>query len=209
MATMDASQTMIEATTVLEARGIGKTVKSGDRNLDILRDIDLSVTRGEAVAVVGASGSGKSTLLAILAGLDQPSSGAVVLDGSELGVHCSDPYSAGLNGDRGGLGPRYQVNATTGVPGTGDWILATDGVTVLGSVDLVGAGSIETLADVILADGAGTYYARVTGAVRAGSGGRIGGVLESSACAVGRILERARALRRPYRLGDRLWIPPF
>jgi len=86
MATMDASQTMIEATTVLEARGIGKTVKSGDRNLDILRDIDLSVTRGEAVAVVGASGSGKSTLLAILAGLDQPSSGAVVLDGSELGV---------------------------------------------------------------------------------------------------------------------------
>jgi len=61
-------------------------VKSGDRNLDILRDIDLSVTRGEAVAVVGASGSGKSTLLAILAGLDQPSSGAVVLDGSELGV---------------------------------------------------------------------------------------------------------------------------
>jgi len=86
MATMDASQTMIEATTVLEARGIGKTVKSGDRNLDILRDIDLSVTRGEAVAVVGASGSGKSTLLAILAGLDQPSSGTVVLDGSELGV---------------------------------------------------------------------------------------------------------------------------
>jgi len=86
MATMDASQTMIEATTVLEARGIGKTVKSGDRNLDILRDIDLSVTRGEAVAVVGASGPGKSTLLAILAGLDQPSSGAVVLDGSELGV---------------------------------------------------------------------------------------------------------------------------
>jgi len=83
---MDASQTMIEATTVLEARGIGKTVKSGDRNLDILRDIDLSVTRGEAVAVVGASGSGKSTLLAILAGLDQPSSGTVVLDGSELGV---------------------------------------------------------------------------------------------------------------------------
>jgi putative ABC transport system ATP-binding protein len=77
---------MIETTTVLEARGIGKTVKSGDRDLDILRDIDLSVTQGEAVAVVGASGSGKSTLLAILAGLDQPSRGAVLLDGSELGA---------------------------------------------------------------------------------------------------------------------------
>jgi len=83
---MDASQTMIETTTVLEARGIGKTVKSGDRNLDILRDIDLAVTRSESVAVVGASGSGKSTLLAILAGLDQPSAGSVVLDGAELGA---------------------------------------------------------------------------------------------------------------------------
>jgi len=71
---------------VLEARGIGKTVKSGDRDLVILRDIDLSVTPGEAVAVVGASGSGKSTLLAILAGLDQPSTGTVHLDGLELGA---------------------------------------------------------------------------------------------------------------------------
>jgi putative ABC transport system ATP-binding protein len=86
MATMDASQTMIETKTVLEARGIGKTVKSGDRDLVILRDIDLSVTPGEAVAVVGASGSGKSTLLAILAGLDQPSTGTVHLDGLELGA---------------------------------------------------------------------------------------------------------------------------
>ena len=86
MATMDASQTMIETKTVLEARGIGKTVKSGDRDLVILRDIDLAVTPGEAVAVVGASGSGKSTLLAILAGLDQPSTGTVHLDGLELGA---------------------------------------------------------------------------------------------------------------------------
>jgi len=83
---MDASQTMIETKTVLEARGIGKTVKSGDRDLVILRDIDLAVTQGEAVAVVGASGSGKSTLLAILAGLDVPSTGTVHLDGLELGA---------------------------------------------------------------------------------------------------------------------------
>jgi len=86
MPTMDASQTMIDTTTVLEARGIGKTVKSGDRDLVILRDIDLAVTQGEAVAVVGASGSGKSTLLAILAGLDQPSAGTVHLDGEALGA---------------------------------------------------------------------------------------------------------------------------
>jgi putative ABC transport system ATP-binding protein len=69
---------------VLTARGIGKTVKSGTSDLVILREIDLEVTRGEAVAVVGASGSGKSTLLAILAGLDTPTSGAVELDGQDL-----------------------------------------------------------------------------------------------------------------------------
>jgi putative ABC transport system ATP-binding protein len=69
---------------VLTARGIGKTVKSGTSDLVILREIDLAVTRGEAVAVVGASGSGKSTLLAILAGLDTPTTGTVELDGTDL-----------------------------------------------------------------------------------------------------------------------------
>jgi putative ABC transport system ATP-binding protein len=70
--------------TILSARGIGKTVKSGDSDLVILREIDLSVTAGEAVAVVGASGSGKSTLLAILAGLDTPTVGKVEVDGTDL-----------------------------------------------------------------------------------------------------------------------------
>ena len=69
---------------ILSARGIGKTVKSGDSDLVILREIDLSVTAGEAVAVVGASGSGKSTLLAILAGLDTPTVGTVAVDGADL-----------------------------------------------------------------------------------------------------------------------------
>jgi putative ABC transport system ATP-binding protein len=69
---------------VLTARGIGKTVRSGDADLVILRDIDLAVTQGEAVAIAGASGSGKSTLLAILAGLDTPSAGFVSLDGKVL-----------------------------------------------------------------------------------------------------------------------------
>ena len=69
---------------LLSARGIGKTVKSGDSDLVILRDIDLEVTRGEALAVLGASGSGKSTLLAILAGLDTPTAGAVELEGTDL-----------------------------------------------------------------------------------------------------------------------------
>jgi len=77
-------RTMNNNSSVLTARGIGKTVKSGTSDLVILREIDLEVTRGEAVAVVGASGSGKSTLLAILAGLDTPSAGNVTLDGQDI-----------------------------------------------------------------------------------------------------------------------------
>jgi predicted ABC-type transport system involved in lysophospholipase L1 biosynthesis ATPase subunit len=77
---MDASHSNNNA--VLHARGIGKTVKSGDSDLVILREIELEVMAREAVAIVGASGSGKSTLLAILAGLDTPSAGSVHIDGT-------------------------------------------------------------------------------------------------------------------------------
>ena len=77
-------ESRMKSNSVLSARGIGKTVKSGDSDLVILREIDLAVTSGEAVAVVGASGSGKSTLLAILAGLDTPSAGEVRIDGRDL-----------------------------------------------------------------------------------------------------------------------------
>jgi putative ABC transport system ATP-binding protein len=69
---------------VLIASGIGKKVRTGAQELVILRDIDLEVTRGEALSVVGASGSGKSTLLALLAGLDTPSEGRISLDGHDL-----------------------------------------------------------------------------------------------------------------------------
>src|SRR3989441_4426987 len=74
----------VNRNSVLRARGIGKIVRSGVSDLVILRDIDLEITRGESVAVVGASGSGKSTLLAILAGLDTPSAGSVEIDGADL-----------------------------------------------------------------------------------------------------------------------------
>ncbi|MGH9578068.1 MAG: ABC transporter ATP-binding protein, partial [Terriglobales bacterium] len=81
---MDATEIKSHIRAILQARGIGKTVKSGDSDLVILREIELSVTAGEAVAVVGASGSGKSTLLAILAGLDTPTLGKVHIGGDDL-----------------------------------------------------------------------------------------------------------------------------
>ena len=72
------------ADAVLVARGLGKSVTDSTGTLTILRDVDFSIARGETVAIVGASGSGKSTLLSILAGLDTPSTGTVVVDGQDL-----------------------------------------------------------------------------------------------------------------------------
>jgi putative ABC transport system ATP-binding protein len=69
---------------VLKTEGVGKQVSSPEGPLTILSDINLSIGRGESVAVVGPSGAGKSTLLGLLAGLDEPSSGRVWLNGAEL-----------------------------------------------------------------------------------------------------------------------------
>ncbi len=69
---------------MLRAEGLSKRVQSPAGELVILSDINLEIATGEAVAVVGASGSGKSTLLGLLAGLDTPSSGTVVMDEHDL-----------------------------------------------------------------------------------------------------------------------------
>jgi putative ABC transport system ATP-binding protein len=69
---------------VLEAKNVSKTVASPDGALTILADVSLTVRAGETLAIVGASGAGKSTLLALLAGLDEPSTGRVLIAGIDL-----------------------------------------------------------------------------------------------------------------------------
>ena len=76
---------MVESDPLLQARLLTKKVTSPEGELTILADVSFSIGRGESAAVVGPSGAGKSTLLALLAGLDDPTSGEVWLSGLELG----------------------------------------------------------------------------------------------------------------------------
>jgi putative ABC transport system ATP-binding protein len=69
---------------IVRVSALTKQVATGDARLTILSDISFEVMGGEAVAIVGASGSGKSTLLGLLAGLDTPSGGRVMLDGHDV-----------------------------------------------------------------------------------------------------------------------------
>ena len=64
--------------------GLTKSIQTATHRVDILRGIDFEIERGEFVAIMGPSGSGKSTLLGLLAGLDNPTSGQIVLDGEDI-----------------------------------------------------------------------------------------------------------------------------
>ena len=79
---------------ILEVAHVSKSVTDATGTLDILRDIDFQLERGETVAIVGASGSGKSTLLSIMAGLDTPTHGTVRLAGEDLFARDEDARAA-------------------------------------------------------------------------------------------------------------------
>ena len=81
--------------TAIEARGLVKSYVGGDGGvITVLDGVDLSVARGEMVAIIGASGAGKSTLLHLLGALDRPSTGEIVIAGRTLGGLDDDAVSA-------------------------------------------------------------------------------------------------------------------
>jgi putative ABC transport system ATP-binding protein len=69
---------------MIEVQGLKKSIRNGSRTVDILKGLNLHIEEGQFVAIMGASGSGKSTLLGLLAGLDSPSEGTVLIDGTDI-----------------------------------------------------------------------------------------------------------------------------
>ena len=83
---------------VMNARNVTLTLGSSDARVEILRGIDLSVTAGETVALLGPSGSGKSSLMAVLAGLERATSGAIETGGADFGRMSEDELALARRG---------------------------------------------------------------------------------------------------------------
>ena len=87
---------------MIQLREVSKTVKSGDQPLTILHPLTLDIPGGQFLAIVGPSGSGKSTLLGLIAGLDAPTSGAVLIDGVDI-TRLDEDTLARLRGEKIGF----------------------------------------------------------------------------------------------------------
>ena len=87
---------------MIKTSQLSKRVSTAESELEILRGIDLEIKQGETAAIVGASGSGKSTLLGLLAGLDTPSAGAILLDGTHI-VNLDEDQRATLRSQKVGF----------------------------------------------------------------------------------------------------------
>ena len=87
---------------MIQVRALTKSIDTGTHRVEILRGIDLEIPKGQFAAIMGPSGSGKSTLLGLLAGLDSPTSGQVILDGEDI-THLREDDMALLRGRKIGF----------------------------------------------------------------------------------------------------------
>ena len=87
---------------MIQVRALTKSIDTGAHRVDILKGIDLEIASGQFAAIMGPSGSGKSTLLGLLAGLDSPTSGQVLLDGEDI-TRLSEDEMALLRGRKIGF----------------------------------------------------------------------------------------------------------
>lgn len=87
---------------MIELREVSKTVTSGSEPLTILHSLTITIPKGEFVAIVGPSGSGKSTLLGLIAGLDAPTTGQVIIDGTDI-TRLDEDSLARLRGEKIGF----------------------------------------------------------------------------------------------------------
>lgn len=94
---------------LLEIKGVSRTFQSGDQALTVLNNIDLTINRGEMVAIIGASGSGKSTLMNILGCLDKPSQGQYLIDGQDVSNMDADQLAQLRRENFGFIFQRYHL----------------------------------------------------------------------------------------------------
>jgi putative ABC transport system ATP-binding protein len=87
---------------LIQVRGLTKSIHTGTYRVDILKGVDLEIPRAQFAAIMGPSGSGKSTLLGLLAGLDSPTSGQIILDGEDI-TSLSEDRMAQLRGRKIGF----------------------------------------------------------------------------------------------------------
>ncbi|OUW18243.1 MAG: ABC transporter [Opitutales bacterium TMED158] len=97
---------------ILELVNVTKTFSSGDRSLEVLKEASFSAELGESIAIVGPSGSGKTTLLGLCAGLDEPTSGEVLISGESLGRMSEDERADVRNRHVGFVFQNFQLLPT-------------------------------------------------------------------------------------------------
>jgi len=95
--------------TILDIKNLGKTYRSAGRTLTVLHDVNFSVEKGSAVAIVGPSGSGKTTLLGLCAGLDRSTTGSVELNGINLGTLSENKLAQVRNMNVGFIFQNFQL----------------------------------------------------------------------------------------------------